>query len=339
VANLYANLPMPAGNGPGAAVDTSQMGRTKSVMVAGSFAGATVTIEISTDGGVGWAPLYSFQDVDVGKRTFYVACNRMRVNVSGRVLPVPFSANADVGAFDNPPGFVNLPMPVLNGPGAAVDVSAFGRFMTIIASGEFPGAGITIEASEDGTGYIPLTTYFGRAGLFTDEIVAQFLRVNVSGRNDVRPFTATVDAGLGDFDTGAGGGGAIAAAGREILPEVWAQNDVPANQAATAMPASVSQIYDDYQAIRPGSIIGLNVRFNAVLAAGQATAEVTVNGVGTGFLVNVAAPASSGRATQLSGLDNYVAGDLIGVRLSTNAGFLPADSLDVEVSVEVDTGI
>lgn len=125
--------------------------------------------------------------------------------------------------------------------------------------------------------------------------------------------------------------------GREILPEVWAQNDVPAAQAATPLLAGVSQLFDDYQVIRSGSVVGLNVRFNAVLAAGSATAEVTVNGVGTGLTVVVTAPASSGRATQLPEIDNFAAGDLIGVTLLTAAGFLPSGSLDVECSVEIDT--
>ena len=125
------------------------------------------------------------------------------------------------------------------------------------------------------------------------------------------------------------------AAGREILPECWQQQDPIAAQAATAMGAGLSQLFDDYQVIRAGSLIGVNLRFNAVLAAGNATARVTVNGVATALIVTVASPASSGRAVVAPETITYAAGDLIGVTLETSAGYLPV-TLDAEASVEVD---
>jgi hypothetical protein len=127
------------------------------------------------------------------------------------------------------------------------------------------------------------------------------------------------------------------AAGRYAPPEQWTQNDVPAAQAATPMSAQVSTLFDEIQTIRAGSIVGLNVRFNAALTAGSATAVVTVNGVASAAAVAVASPASSGRATFLFGTAPFAAGDLIGVTLATSAGFLPSGSLDVEAWIEVDT--
>lgn len=131
--------------------------------------------------------------------------------------------------------------------------------------------------------------------------------------------------------SGGGGGGAP---GIQSLPEVWSQNDVPASQAATALSSQVSQLFDTVQAIRDGSIVGINVRWTAAIAAGQATIIVTINGVAGTLSVVMVAPAQSARATQAAG-DLYSAGDLIGVQLATNAGFLPADSNDVEVWLEV----
>lgn len=125
--------------------------------------------------------------------------------------------------------------------------------------------------------------------------------------------------------------------GRMLLPELWSELDVPANRAATALECDVSQLFADYQVIRAGSLTGINLRFDAALTGGSATAELFINGAATGFSVTVSSGASSGRSTQNPGLDAFVAGDLISVKLATTAGFLPDGSLSCEVSVEVDT--
>lgn len=92
--------------------------------------------------------------------------------------------------------YFNLPLPVLNGPGASVNVSTAGKVKTIVVEGRFPGATITIEASVDGG------VVFAPVHIFQDgdeqevvEIAAQFMRVNVSGRKTSVPFTAAIDIG------------------------------------------------------------------------------------------------------------------------------------------------
>lgn len=122
---------------------------------------------------------------------------------------------------------------------------------------------------------------------------------------------------------------------RTYLPECWQQMDVPAAQAATAMPTGVSQLFDTFQVVRAGALAGLNLRLTAAPAAESVTAIVTINGAPTALTVTVAAGATSGRATSDYSIIPIAAGDLVGVTLSSTAGFLPSGSIDVEASVEV----
>jgi len=118
------------------------------------------------------------------------------------------------------------------------------------------------------------------------------------------------------------------------LPEVWTQNDVPASQAATPLFSNTSQLYDDIQVVRAGSIVGLNVRFTGNLTAGSATATVTINGIPATLSVIVSSGSSSGRSIQVAGIDTLIAGDRIGVQLSTNGSFAPT-TLDVDAWLEI----
>lgn len=210
MANLFADLPMPVLNGPGAAVDVSGMGRDKTVVVRGDFPGATITIEISQDAGglTGYAPVTTFQNGDQ-RRLLEVAARYMRVNVEGRKSAVTFTANADVGASDIGAQFAALPMPAGNGAGAAVDVSALGAYCTFITAGAFLGATITIEASEDGVSYAPVVTFANYGGQQSAVVTANFMRVLVSGRKVIIPFSATAAVGAIN-DAGSGGGGGTA---------------------------------------------------------------------------------------------------------------------------------
>ena len=70
MANIFLNLPMPVGDGAGASVDTSAMGKEKSIVIGGLFAGAFVSVEASTDG-VEFKQVSSFQAA--GKEVIEVA--------------------------------------------------------------------------------------------------------------------------------------------------------------------------------------------------------------------------------------------------------------------------
>lgn len=192
--NVFVNLPLPALNGAGAAVDTSAMGRTKTFVVAGSFPGALITIEASVDGGANYAPVVSFQDGEQ-KRVVDVAAQFMRVNVSGRKGAVPFTANIDVSSNDSGALFLAIPMPALNGAGATANASALGTFNTFIAAGTFDGARILVEVSEDGVAWAPCALFAGQGGLVSKDVTAALYRANVSGRRAGVPFTGSLAVG------------------------------------------------------------------------------------------------------------------------------------------------
>ncbi len=207
MANLFVNLPLPTLNGPGASVSTDGMGSPKTVVVAGTFPGVTITVEASTDGGTVFAPVPNGVFTD-GARDLAVAvaAEFMRVNVRGRrVSPAPFSANIDVGANDGGAVFTAIPLPTLNGTGTPVDISTFNSSFTFIAGGTFTGATITLEVSEDGVSYAPVVQFAGRGGLKTAILTGNFIRTSVSGRFAGGTFTATMSCGA----TAAGGGPAI----------------------------------------------------------------------------------------------------------------------------------
>ncbi len=70
---------------------------------------------------------------------------------------------------------------------------------TITVSGTFPGATITIEASVDGgTVYAPVAVFQSGSNEIKASFVANFMRVNVSGRSTLNPFSANIDVGAPD---------------------------------------------------------------------------------------------------------------------------------------------
>ena len=77
--NLFIDLPVPVANGPGAAVDVSAMGKSKSIVCGGVF-DATVNLEFSTDAGAAvWAPLATFHQS--GNLVIDIAAHWIRANV------------------------------------------------------------------------------------------------------------------------------------------------------------------------------------------------------------------------------------------------------------------
>jgi hypothetical protein len=185
MANLFIDLPLPAGDGTGAAQDVSSMGRVKTITVQGDLRG-NVTIEFSIDG-VEYFPIKSF--VNKGKETLDLAANWMRTRVSGYQGG---TANADVASNDVGSSSVAVPAPPADGTGAPVDVSALGTFNTVAVSGDFRGT-VTIEISVDGVDYTECMS-FSKPGFYSKEFVAQFMRVKRSGSAVLGgPGTATVN--------------------------------------------------------------------------------------------------------------------------------------------------
>ena len=154
MANTFLNLPAPAGNGAGAAVDVSSMGALKSIVVQGVWPKPqktpTVNIEmnnaaVATDGS--WAPVCTFYGT--GIQTVQIAARWMRARVSNYNAGAAPAVN--VGGVDDGSVFAELIAPAGNGLGAAVDISALPALKTLQIGGRFSGS-IILELSEDAGG-------------------------------------------------------------------------------------------------------------------------------------------------------------------------------------------
>jgi hypothetical protein len=184
--NLFANIPVPAANGIGAAVDVSTMGKTKSLVIGGGFQ-ATVNVEYATDdvGAGPWAPLATF--LQSGNLTIDVAARWLRAVTSEYKSGAP---NLDVGSDDAGAVFA-----LLTADGASVDVSALPLCKTVVGPTALVG---NVEISEDGNSWAQIFPFQGQGGGTTRAVAAKFARV--VGGYDV--WMGAANAGGG----GAGGG-------------------------------------------------------------------------------------------------------------------------------------
>lgn len=320
--NLFDNLPATAGNGSGAAVDTTDYGKVRTVTVEGAFTGV-VNIEGSLDGGTSWIQITTFSDS--GEISFCIACNRMRVTRSGVDSQNPGLPDVEVGSNDVGGLYVPLPAPAGNGTAASTDISALGTFHTISVTGRYTGTCL-IQISEDNIDWSQLAAFTASSGFLSQSFTAAFARVQRTGVDSQNPGLPVVNIGAIN-DAGANTG----TVGTYSPPEKWGQNTVPAGQAATALLGTVSQLYETIEAIRPGSLIGISLRFTGTVTLGNATATVTINGVAQTLAVIVASGNSQNQTLQLAEIDNYIAGDFIGVSLATDGPFAPSGSLSCEV--------
>lgn len=142
---------------------------------------------------------------------------------------------------------------------------------------------------------------------------------------------------LQPFVFNAGGSEAV---GRYAPPEKWFQDNVAASQARVTLGARVSALFTGIKMVRGGSIVGVSSRFNTPITAGTLTVNVKINDAGAipGVPV-VSTPgsnASGGEALADPGVRTFVAGDVIGMDITTDAAFLP-NTLDMEAWLEIDT--
>lgn len=322
--NLFTALPATAGNGSGAAVDVSAYGAKKTFTVA-QLGGAHVAIEMSNEAvPVHWAPVVALNPAN-SDVTLDVAARWMRATVgnydnrANPGAPVVNLAGNDDGATA-----ATLVAPAADGEGAAVNIAALPEFKTFHVAGAFTGV-LIIEMSADAGTTWSVALSFSKPGQQSLVFTANRVRIKRSG----------VDGGdlpvVNVMVTVPGGGGSGgAAAGPSMvnpmaLPEQWAQENVAASQTNVALSAQVSTSFDTVKAVRAGSLVGFATRLTEPITAGTLTVELTINGAGTGFLLAHTAGSnpSGGVAAQAVGVDAYVAGDLIGVRITTDAGFLP----------------
>jgi hypothetical protein len=115
----------------------------------------------------------------------------------------------------------------------------------------------------------------------------------------------------------------------------WNQDNVAASQTNVALTIYGGTTHDHINTTRAGSVTGIVVESNTARTAGTATFEVTINGTGTGLTAVLDGTNTTKKATtQAVGLDTYVAGDAIGVRVTTDGAWSPTTA-DVQCSVEL----
>jgi hypothetical protein len=130
MANVFLNLPLPAGNGAGAPVDASSLGQEKTVTIQGSFTdpntgrGPSISVQVSVDGGVTWAGIFNWSAP--AKKTFQVAAQFMRAFVQDFDPLIPMAANIDVASDDIGALFATLPVTPSEGTGAVVNAEPLG---------------------------------------------------------------------------------------------------------------------------------------------------------------------------------------------------------------------
>lgn len=206
MANQFATIPVPAGNGSGAAVDVSAFGAIKTCVFSRGDANPdiSVTLEFSNDAGaVSWSPLVTQQ----GSGTFnqQVAARWLRASVSNYKRGTP--NDIQVGGTDDGTSFVTLAVPSDDGVGAPTDISALQQFQTIQVGGGVFGGNLSVELSEDGNTWGEFASFqSGVKNFSTDILVAQFARVRRNVIPDINPGSPTVAIGA-TFPPGGGSGG------------------------------------------------------------------------------------------------------------------------------------
>ena len=205
MANTFLQLPAPAADGAGAAVDVSGMGGPKTIVVAGSWTlPPNTTIEFNNDPlqAGSWTALDTVQAG--GFIVAEVASRWLRARVSnfkGGQAPEVWVGSTDAGA-----SFAALGAPAGNGAAAAVDVSTLPLFKTVQIGGTFRGE-VIVEISEDGgvTWGQPFPG-FQAPGFASEILAADFMRVRRVGVPANTPGLPIVNVGACDVGGGGGGG-------------------------------------------------------------------------------------------------------------------------------------
>lgn len=112
------------------------------------------------------------------------------------------------------------------------------------------------------------------------------------------------------------------------------QDNVAASQTNVALSNGMST--RGYAAPRAGSVLAIVVKSNEARTAGTLTVEVTVNGAGIGLTAVLDGTNTTFKATtQDKDTDAFVAGDDIGVIITTDGSWAPTTA-DINVTIEVE---
>ncbi len=111
------------------------------------------------------------------------------------------------------------------------------------------------------------------------------------------------------------------------------QSDVAASQSAVAIPVLGLAGNAEIVMAKLGSAIGISIASNAARTAGTLTVDVTVNGTAIGLQAVLDGTNTQYHyATQAGGLDTFVAGDRLGVKITTDGTWAPTTA-DIVVMV------
>lgn len=115
-------------------------------------------------------------------------------------------------------------------------------------------------------------------------------------------------------------------------PERWSQVNIAASQSGIPLSAQVSGNTNTIRMATSGSVVSLATQLTEAITAGTLTVTVTKNG--SPMTLSIVHTSGSGsQATQAVGVDTYMAGDFLGIQLTTDAGFLPITN-DIEAWIQ-----
>jgi len=113
------------------------------------------------------------------------------------------------------------------------------------------------------------------------------------------------------------------------------QDNSTASQAAVALTCMGDAVRTGYALPVPSSVIGITIVSNAARTAGTLTVDATIAGSATGLQAVLNGTNTTVHyANQDDDRDQVAAGELIGVKVTTDAGWLP-ETADIIVAVTV----
>jgi hypothetical protein len=209
--NLYASLPVPAGDGVGAWVDVSLFSATRTFSVDGGHFAGQLTIEGSNDAQASSVPLPVPPFFDGGEviQTAVLTEQFMRIRRTGSASLTPGAPNVQVAAEQQAGTiFGAMNVPTDNGPGTSIDLTLGGEINTFNVSG---GNGqVVIEISTDPAGLIfSPALLFDSGGGVAQTVVGTLKRARVVRRLVTAPGAGNaplVSVGSGGSSGGGGGG-------------------------------------------------------------------------------------------------------------------------------------
>lgn len=181
MASRYFSIPVPSLPGTGTAVNVSDLGPSKSLIIDAAIdSWGDVAIEGSCDGGISYAPILSIsllQDPALPSLAgVFTHLRAVRQTGAG-------SVSISAGGTISDTAFSSFNVPPTHLPGTALSTVDFGEYKTVVVSGSYIGA-IVIEGSCDGSSYDPIATLRSGSSQVLN-LVGNYLSMRISRRNSL----------------------------------------------------------------------------------------------------------------------------------------------------------